>query len=287
MNDANPTHLDIALVQYCATTSIARNIALAAPLIRDAAATGATLVCLPEVANLMQRDRAAALKEAQAEADEPALAAWRGLAVELGIWLHLGSLVVRLPDDARFANRAFLIDPAGKIRARYDKIHMFDVNLDDGEQIRESRGFRPGSNAVLVDMPWGGYGLSICYDLRFPYLYRGLAQAGADVLSVPAAFTRQTGEAHWHTLLRARAIENGCFVIAAAQCGDHEDGRRTFGHSLVVDPWGVVLADGGTEPGVTTARLDFSQVARARDRVPSLQHDRAINLTREKLYADR
>jgi len=268
--------LTVGLVQFTATPNPERNIAQTGALIREAAAAGAALVCLPEVSNLMQRRRAEASAVACTEAEDPALAAWRQQARDLGIWLHAGSLVLRLEDDARFANRGFLIDPEGEIRARYDKIHMFDVDLADGESFRESAGYRPGDVAVLAETPWGGYGLTICYDLRFPYLYRALAQAGARILSVPSAFTRQTGEAHWHSLLRARAIETGCFVLAAAQTGDHEDGRKTFGHSLVVDPWGRVLADGGTAPGVVLAELDLGQVDRVRGMVPSLGHDQTF-----------
>lgn len=269
--------LKVGLIQFTATTSIERNIALTEALIREAAAAGAGLVAMPEVSNLMQRRRSLAEEVVSLEEHDSALLAWRDLAAELHVWLHVGSMVVRLPDDERFANRGILIDADGAIRARYDKIHMFDVDLDGGESYRESSGFRPGDRAVLVDTPFGGYGMTICYDLRFPHLYRMLAQAGARMLSVPSAFTRQTGEAHWHTLLRARAIETGCFVIAPAQTGDHEDGRKTFGHSLVVAPWGEILADGGEAPGVVLADLDLEQVDIARGKVPSLSHDRPIS----------
>lgn len=268
--------LKVGLVQFTATASIERNIALTEALIREAAAAGAQLVNLPEVSNLMQRRRSLANEVVSLEEHDSALLAWRDLAAELDVWLHVGSMVVRLVDDERFANRGILIDADGAIRARYDKIHMFDVDLDGGESYRESSGFRPGERAVLVDTPWGGYGMTICYDLRFPHLYRMLAGAGARILAVPAAFTRQTGEAHWHTLLRARAIETGCFVLAAAQTSDHEDGRKTYGHSLIVSPWGEILADGGEAPGVVLADLDLEQVESARGKVPSLSHDRPI-----------
>lgn len=268
--------LKVGLIQFTATASIEHNIALTEALIREAAAAGAELVTLPEVSNLMQRRRRLANEVVKLEEHDSALLAWRDLAAELGIWLHVGSMVVRLPDDERFANRGILIDADGALRARYDKIHMFDVDLEGGESYRESSGFRPGDRAVLVDTPWGGFGMTICYDLRFPHLYRMLAQAGARILAVPAAFTRQTGEAHWHTLLCARAIETGCFVMAAAQTGDHEDGRKTYGHSLVVAPWGEILADGGETPGVVLADLDLEQVEYARGKVPSLSHDRPI-----------
>jgi predicted amidohydrolase len=176
--------------------------------------------------------------------------------------------------DTKIANRSFVLNPAGEIAAWYDKIHMFDVDLPNGESYRESKNYQPGDRAVVADLPWGKLGLSICYDLRFPYLYRALAHQGADFLCVPAAFTKVTGEAHWHSLLQARAIENTCFVFAPAQTGKHDDGRSTYGHSLIVDPWGEVLADGGTEVGYVTADIDMARVAEARDRVPSITHDR-------------
>ncbi|MCC5885663.1 MAG: carbon-nitrogen hydrolase family protein [Gammaproteobacteria bacterium] len=268
--------LKAGLIQFTATPSIERNIALTEALIREAASAGAELIAMPEVSNLMQRRRSLANEVVSLEEHDSALLTWRDLAAELDVWLHVGSMVVRLPDDERFANRGILIDADGAIRARYDKIHMFDVDLEGGESYRESSGFRPGDRAVIVDTPWGGYGMTICYDLRFPHLYRMLAQAGARILTVPSAFTRQTGEAHWHTLLRARAIETGCFVLAPAQTGDHEDGRKTYGHALVVAPWGEVLADGGEAPGVLLADLDLNEVDRARGKVPSLSHDRPI-----------
>jgi predicted amidohydrolase len=199
------------------------------------------------------------------------------LARKFGMYVHVGSLAIKISPD-RAANRAFLIDPRGEIVARYDKIHMFDVDLAGGESYRESRTYRPGELAVLADLPWGRLGVTICYDLRFPALYRALAEAGATMLTIPSAFTVQTGEAHWHPLMRARAIENGCFVFAAAQCGQHESGRTTYGHSLIVDPWGRILAEGGTEPGIVTAEIDLEQVANARSRIPSLQHGRRFEI---------
>ncbi len=264
----------IACVQVTSGVRIADNIEKTETLIRAAAADGARLVGLPEVVNLMQVRRKPAMEEAQTEAKEPALAAYKALARELGIWIHVGSLVIKLEDDTRFANRAFLIDDGGTVVATYDKIHMFDVDLEGGESYRESEGFRPGSQAVVAETPWCRYGLSVCYDLRFPHLYRALAHAGAQVLSIPAAFTRTTGQAHWHTLIRARAIENGCFAVAPAQCGDHEDGRQTFGHALIVAPWGEVLADGGTDEGFIAADLDLSLVDKARAMVPAIHNDR-------------
>ena len=265
-----------ACCQLTSTRDIAENVRLSSELIREAAGEGAQLVGLPEVVNMVRRGRKSMGEAASTEDQEPALKAFRELAAELGIWLLSGSLVVKLTDDDRFANRSFLIGPDGAIAAVYDKIHMFDVDLEGGESYRESKAFRPGEAAVVVGAPWGNIGMSVCYDVRFPYLYRALAKAGADILMVPAAFTRTTGRAHWHILLQARAIETGCFVMAPAQCGDHEDGRETFGHSLIVSPWGKVLADGGAEPGVIVADLDLGEVAKARRMIPSLQHDRGF-----------
>jgi predicted amidohydrolase len=230
---------------------------------------------MPEVVNLCQRRSEEAKAAVQLQENEKALAAYRALAQELGVWLLAGSLAIKLPDDERLANRQFLIDDKGGIVASYDKIHMFDVNLANGETFRESKTYRPGDRAVVAQTPWAPLGMTICYDVRFPYLYRSLAHAGAKMLAVPSAFTRRTGEAHWHVLMRARAIETGCFVIAAAQCGDHEDGRKSYGHSVIVGPWGEVIADGGDEPGVIVADLDFAAVDKARSMIPSLTHDRS------------
>ena len=211
------------------------------------------------------------------EEEDTSLATFREIARRLGIYLHVGSLAIKLSSE-KAANRSFLIDRTGEIVARYDKIHMFDVDLAGGESYRESRNYRPGELAVASDLPWGRLGLTICYDLRFPSLYRALADAGCSFIAIPAAFTKQTGEAHWHVLMRARAIENGCFVFAAAQGGRHENGRDTFGHSLVVDPWGNILAEGGTEPGIVMAKIDPAEVAKARSRIPSLQHGRRFEI---------
>ena len=213
------------------------------------------------------------------EEGNPALETFQALAKELGIWLHLGSLAV-LVDTGKIANRSFLISPEGRITARYDKIHMFDVNLPGGESYRESRNYEAGQDAVVANLPWGGLGLSICYDLRFPYLYRALAHAGAKFLAIPAAFTRVTGEAHWSALLRARAIETQCFVFAAAQGGRHEHGRETYGHSLIVSPWGKVLAEGGTDPGHVIADIDTKEIETVRARIPSLDPDREFSVVR-------
>jgi predicted amidohydrolase len=254
------------------------NLEQSARLIREAAAQGASFIQTPEVSNMMQTDRIALFENLQSEDDDRSLAAYRDLARELRIHLNVGSLALQATPD-RAVNRSFLIGPSGDILARYDKIHMFDIDLGGGESYRESANYQPGETAVLAELPWGKLGMTICYDLRFPALYRALAEAGASFLTVPSAFTRKTGEAHWHTLLRARAIENGCFVFAAAQAGLHENRRETFGHSLIVDPWGTVLVEGGgTEPGIVLATIDPAKVAAARKTVPSLQHGRRFSL---------
>jgi predicted amidohydrolase len=267
----------VGLVQMRTGLDPRANCDAAVALIRDARRGGAEYVQTPEMTNVMAigRDRLFAVI-ADEEAD-PTLAVMRELARSIGIYLHLGSLAVKVSPD-RAANRAFLIDPKGEIVARYDKIHMFDVDLSGGESYRESNSYRPGEVAVVADLPWGRLGITVCYDLRFPALYRALAEAGATILTAPSAFTRQTGEAHWHVLLRARAIENGSFVLAAAQAGRHENGRETFGHSLIVDPWGHILAEGDAEPGVVMATIDLAEVAAARARIPSLQHGRRFEI---------
>ena len=262
-----------ACIQVNASNDMAANIERAAALACDARAAGAQLVAMPENVSMMEWGRATIIAKAMPEEEHLALAAFRELAKETGLWLHCGSLAILLAND-KVANRSFLIGPEGQIAASYDKIHMFDVDLGNGESYRESATFAPGREAVLAETPWGKLGMTICYDLRFPQLYRSLAQAGADFLAVPAAFTRTTGKAHWHVLLRARAIETGCFVLAPAQCGEHAGGRQTFGHALIVSPWGAILADAGEEPGFAMATLDTEQVAEARGKVPSLSHDR-------------
>lgn len=249
----------------------------AADLIREAALQGADYVQTPEVSNMMQLNRAALFEHLAEQNDDVSLKAYRDLARELKIHLHVGSLALRATPE-RAVNRSFLLGPNGEILASYDKIHMFDIDLDNGESYRESANYQPGDTAVITDLPWGRLGMTICYDVRFPSLYRALAEAGASFLAVPSAFTKKTGEAHWHTLLRARAIENGCFVFAAAQTGLHANKRETFGHSLIVDPWGVVLADGGLEPGVVLATIDPAKVQAARKSIPSLQHGRRFSV---------
>jgi predicted amidohydrolase len=267
----------VGLVQMRSGLDPAANLERAVALIRDAKAAGADYVQTPEMTNIVANRRDVMLAAVKPEESDASLAAFQTLARQLGIHLHIGSLAIRISPD-RAANRSFLIDPKGEIVARYDKIHMFDVDLADGESYRESRSYRPGELAVVADLPWGWLGLTICYDVRFPTLHRALAEAGASFLASPAAFTRQTGEAHWHVLLRARAIENTAFVLAAAQGGHHEDGRDTFGHSLIIDPWGRILAEGGTEPGLVMAKVDPAEVAAARGRIPSLQHGRRFEI---------
>lgn len=261
------------LVQMRSGLSPHANLDSAVRLIEEAKNGGADYVLTPEMTNILEIKRERLFAALEPEESDPCLAAFRELARRLGIFLHIGSLAIKLlPEKA--ANRSFLIDRKGEIIARYDKIHMFDVDLGSGENYRESATIAPGETAVLADTPWGKLGLSVCYDLRFPHLYRQLAQRGAAYLSIPAAFTRTTGRAHWHILQRARAIENGAFVFAPAQCGTHAEGRQTYGHSLIVDPWGTVLADAGEEPGLILAEIDPEQVTEARKRVPSLTHDR-------------
>ena len=244
--------------------------------VEAAAAGGAIMLFTPEMSGLLDRDRARAERHLRDEETDPVLSALRRAAAEHGIWIHVGSLALRGGSDGRLVNRGFLIDGEGAIRARYDKIHLFDVDLPTGESWRESAAYAGGKRAVVAETPLGPVGLSICYDLRFPDLYRALSNAGATLLSIPAAFTVPTGEAHWHVLLRARAIEAGAFVVAAAQTGRHQDGRETYGHSLVVDPWGEVLLDMGMEPGLGFADLDPGRVEEVRRRLPAIRHRRSI-----------
>ena len=272
--------LTAALIQMTSSDDPAANLDMARMYLQQAAAQGATLALTPEVTNCVSTSSAHQNRVLQTEDADATLAGLREEARALGLWVLIGSLALKTADaDGRFANRSFLIDPDGAIRARYDKIHMFDVQVSPSETYRESAGFRPGTAAVVAQTPLASIGLSICYDLRFAHLYRALAKAGAVLLTVPSAFSPITGAAHWETLLRARAIETGCFVLAPAQTGRHpaSDGQRarsTYGHSLVVAPWGEVLLDMGTAPGVGLVNLDLARVVEARDRVPSLFHDR-------------
>lgn len=269
--------LDIALIQTRTPATSAGGLAHVSPLIREAASRGARFILTPEGTNLLEQRRDRREAVLADEAADVAVTGLRALASELGVWLLIGSALVRSghAEDERAANRSLLIDPAGAVVARYDKLHVFDVDLPNGETYRESASVRPGEQAVMAPTPWGGLGMTVCYDIRFPQLYRQLAKAGAAMIAVPAAFTVPTGEAHWETLLRARAIETGAFVLAPAQGGTHEDGRRTWGRSTVVGPWGDIVAKADDdEPCVLPARLDLTAVARARAAVPALTHDR-------------
>ena len=266
-----------ALVQMRSSVDMARNLRDASAMIREAVANGAQYVLTPEMTNIFEADRERLRRLVTSEAEDISVAGFSQLARELGIWLHAGSLALRLSAD-RLVNRSLLFAPDGTIAARYDKIHLFDVDMPSGERIRESDTFAPGGEAVVASLPWGSLGLSICYDMRFPKLYNTLANAGAQFLSVPAAFTVPTGKAHWHVLLRARAIETGSFVFAAAQGGAHECGRQTFGHSLVVNPWGEIIAELEAEPGILVFEVNEDFVNRDRGRIPALKNARAFHL---------
>ena len=267
----------IALFQSCTGIDPAANGRALVAAIEETGASGAQMLFTPEMSNLIDRDTRRAAGNVRTEQEDQVLESCRAAAAKAGIWLHLGSLAI-LTEEGQLANRAFVIDPQGEIRARYDKIHLFDVDLPTGESWRESAVYRGGSEAVVVDgTPVGRLGLTICYDLRFPALFARLAEAGADMISVPAAFTVPTGRAHWHVLLRARAVEAGLFVVAAAQSGSHEDGRETFGHSLLVDPWGDVLLDMDEASGVAVAEVDLSKITDVRRRLPALSHRREID----------
>ena len=268
-----------ALLQLNASDDPAANLIRTREMVAEAAGQGAGFILTPEVTNCVSQNRAHQQEVLQHEADDITLAGLRAAAAEHGVWLSIGSLALKTDDpDGRFANRSFLIDPSGGIVARYDKIHMFDVTVSETESYRESAGYRPGTRAVVAETPFAVLGLSICYDIRFAYLYRALAQAGAEVLLIPSAFSPVTGAAHWEPLLRARAIETGCYVLAAAQTGEHAAStgkpRRTYGHTMAISPWGEVLADIGTEPGIALVDLDRAEVAESRRRIAALSHDR-------------
>ncbi|MDQ0467529.1 carbon-nitrogen hydrolase family protein [Labrys wisconsinensis] len=265
-----------ACLQMRSTRVPAQNIETVAGAAREAKAAGAAYLQTPEMTTIVDRDREALMAVIGDERSNPELDALRGIAREAGLHLHVGSMAVRVGDKA--ANRAFVIDPQGEVVASYDKIHLFDVDLAGGESWRESNAYVGGARAVVADLPFARLGLGICYDVRFPQLFRAYGDAGAEVISAPACFTRQTGEAHWHVLQRARAIENGAFMISAAQAGRHEDGRETFGHSLIVDPWGRVLADAGTEPGLIYAEIDIHAVAATRGKIPNLRNARPFEV---------
>jgi len=262
-----------ALVQMRSGTTIEPNLEAAETAIRRAAEGGADYILTPENTSLMVLSSKQLFANTQPEDGNSCVERFKALAVELGVWLHIGSMAIKL-SNTKVANRSFVFSPEGEIAARYDKIHMFDVDLPGGESYRESKNYQPGTMAVMADLPWGRLGLTTCYDVRFPALYRKLAKAGADFITVPSAFTSQTGEAHWHVLLRARAIETGCFIFAAAQGGHHEMGRSTYGHSLIISPWGEILSEAGVDEQVIFADIEPALVSEARSRVPSLSHDR-------------
>ena len=269
--------LAVALLQLTTSTDMNENIAITLALIDKAVAGGAEFVLTPENTHLLEMDRTKALEKTFPQDSDPGLKAFQAAAKKHDIWLLIGSLKINL-GGGRLANRSFLISPDGKIKAHYDKSHLFDVDLAGGESYRESALYDAGDSAVMAETPFGKIGMSVCYDLRFPYLYRLYATAGANILTIPAAFTQTTGAAHWHTLLKARAIETGCFVLAPAQCGKHATGRSTYGHSLIVSPWGDVLGDGGDAIGITFANLDLAYCNKARQTVPSLKHTRKLEL---------
>jgi predicted amidohydrolase len=266
-----------AVLQMRSGRDLAKNVDTVAAAAKDAAAQGAAYLQTPEMTTIVERDRDRLVAAIGDDQRNPELDAFRTIARDAGLHLHIGSMAVRVGDKA--ANRAFVIDPNGEVVARYDKIHLFDVDLAGGETWRESNAYVGGGKAVIADLPFARLGLGICYDLRFPQLFRAYGDAGVDILSAPACFTRQTGEAHWHVLQRARAIENGAYMISAAQSGHHEDGRETFGHSLIVDPWGKVLAEAGTEPGLIVSEIDIHQVAATRGRIPNLNNARPFEVT--------
>ncbi|KAF0138044.1 MAG: amidohydrolase [Rhodospirillaceae bacterium] len=269
--------LTVACIQINAGNELEANIQKAGDLVRTAKEQGARLVLMPENVAMMEWGRSSILAKAMPANSHAALTAFRTLAAEVGMWLHCGTLTIR-ENDGSVVNRTYVLRPDGGIAAIYDKIHMFDVVLGQGETYRESSTFLPGDRAVVVETPWGGLGLSVCYDVRFPQLYRALAHGGASFLAVPAAFASTTGSAHWHVLLRARAIENGCYVFAPAQTGTHANNRQTYGHSLIIDPWGEVLADAGEAPGLIVTEIDPARIQWAREKIPSLRHDRPFAL---------
>lgn len=275
MSEAPLAPFKAACIQNNAGPDILPNIDAVDQLVRAAHAAGAEFVLTPENVTCLESGPERSLAKALPEAEHPALPHFEALARELGVWLLLGSLTIKL-NASKVNNRSYLISPDGRIAARYNKLHLFDVELRAGEVYRESAHVEPGDRAVLAETPWGLLGMTVCYDLRFPQLYRALAQAGAGLLSIPSAFTKTTGKAHWHALMRARAIENGAYVLAPAQCGQHAGGRKTYGHSLIVDPWGEIVAEAGEMPGYILTEIDPAKVAEARRMIPSLQHDRAF-----------
>lgn len=266
-----------ACVQVNASSNMDENIQTACDMARDARQQGAELICMPENVAMMEFGGENVIAKSYPQDEHPALSTFQDVAAETKAWVLVGSIAVRLENN-KVANRSFLLNADGKIAGQYDKIHLFDVDLDNGESYRESNTFDGGDTAVLASTPWGGLGMTICYDVRFPHLFRTLAQAGANIITVPAAFTKPTGLAHWKVLLRARAIETGCYIIAPAQCGTHKGGRQTYGHSLIINPWGEVLSEGSDEPAVLIADIQIDEVEVVRKKVPSLKHDREFSL---------
>ena len=273
--------MKIAALQLCASDDPVANLALTLSMVRQAAEAGAQFIATPEVTNCISNSRRHQNQVLALQEDDQTLAALCAAAARFGVWISVGSLALKLPDDDRFTNRSFMIDPSGQIVAHYDKIHMFDVTLSETEQYRESDGYRAGDHAVIADTAFGKIGMTICYDIRFPHLYRGLAKSGASILLIPAAFAQSTGRAHWEVLLRARAIETGCFVVAAAQTGEHQTSqgrpRKTYGHSMIISPWGEILADAGEDQGIIYADLDLSLVESTRARVPSILSNQSFS----------
>ncbi len=279
MTLSNPESLRVGLLTMCASRSVEQNVAETCRLVEAAAAKGAKYVQTPEFTTLMEMQSAKLFAATLPEENNPAVLQFQALAKRLGIWLHVGSIGV-LVASGKIGNRSLVFTPEGKIAARYDKLHMFDAALGSGEKFRESKNFEPGSEAVIVGTPWGGLGLTVCYDLRFPALFRALAQGGAGIIAVPSAFQRSTGEVHWHPLLQARAIETGSYILASAQAGMHECGRETYGHALIVDPWGKIVVEAGVEPAVTIFDVELGKVVEARQRIPSLEHDRPFKMVK-------
>jgi len=270
-----------ACIQNHAKNNISDNLPIVRNLIREAVNQKADFIALPECVSLMETDAEALEAKAPEEKDHPFLPMYEEEARSSGAWILGGSLAVKLSTKKtknKIANRLYLFNPAGRIAATYDKIHMFDVDLGNNISYQESATYEPGNQAVVTSLPWGNLGLSICYDIRFAYLYRALAHAGANILCAPSAFTKITGQAHWHILQRARAIETGCFIISPGLCGKHKQGKESFGHSVIIDPWGEVLADGGTDVGIITAKIDMTKVTEARKKVPALTHDKTFKI---------
>lgn len=268
------SRLKVACIQLCSTNNIETNLDTVTLAIRQAGQQGVQLIATPENTCLMEHNSQERLKKAFTEATHPGIPLFQKLSQEFHCWLLIGSLTIKGQDNLCY-NRSYLFGPQGNIVAKYDKIHLFDANLPDGKYFRESQAFHAGNKPIIAETPWGGLGLSICYDLRFPYLYRYLAQHSAKIIAVPSAFIKTTGEAHWHVLLRARAIETGCFIIAPAQAGTHSDGRQTYGHSLIIDPWGRILAEAGIKPEIIYADIDLNQVAQVHQQIPAWEFNRS------------